>query len=180
MFNKIWQDFHKKLLRFITYKIKDKQIAEDILQEVFIKVHKNITKISNVERIDSWLFKICHNVLIDYYRQNKLTNVDDAFDLANIKSSVMNDIEQKQLSSCLQLLIQDLPEKYRDIILENELQQQKQLVIAQKHQLTLSAVKSRIKRGRHQLKEKLRACCEFEFKENSIDLSCKTQCGCEK
>jgi RNA polymerase sigma-70 factor (ECF subfamily) len=84
------------------------------------------------------------------------------------------------LNRCIALLIADLPEKYSDILVRSELQEEKQQAIADKYQLSLVAVMSRIIRGRSQLKKRSQACCDFEFNEFGPQASCKSHCGCEK
>ena len=178
MFEKIWQDFHQKLLAFIIKKVSDKALAEDILQEVFIKVHKNLDTLNELTNLNAWLYQICRNVIIDHYRSKKIVYEHNDAELEQLISTQESSDDQAQLNRCINILIADLPEQYRNILSSSELAQEKQQAIADQQQLSLAAVKSRIKRGRKQLKEKLDACCDFEFKANGPQATCKNQCGC--
>lgn len=178
MFDKIWQDFHQQLLAFIIGKVGDKALAEDILQEVFIKVHKNIDAVNEIKQLNAWLYQICRHAIIDHYRSKKNDTGQNDDEIAKLVAVEESSADQVQLNTCIGILIADLPEQYRNILLASELEQEKQQSIAEKQQLSLTAVKSRIKRGRQQLKQKLQACCDFEFKENGPEAICKSQCGC--
>jgi len=178
MFEKIWQDFHQQLLAFIIGKVSDKQLAEDILQEVFIKVHKNIDAVEGVEQLSAWLYQICRHSIIDFYRAKKNYSAQTDDELSQLVAEEGNSDDQIQLNRCLRILIADLPEQYSQILLASELEQEKQQRIANNLRLSLTTTKSRIKRGREQLKGKLQACCDFEFKESGPEAVCKNQCGC--
>jgi len=186
MIEQIWRQFHQQLLVFIRAKVNDHAIAEDILQDVFVKVHQNIGHLTNQSKLQPWLYQICRNTIVDFYRSKALivvsSNLDDSLvkDLNETITAKESHQDQEQLNRCIALLIADLPEKYSDILVRSELLEQKQQIIADQEKLSLAAVKSRIIRGRDQLKKKLQACCDFEFDELGPQASCKSHCGCEK
>ena len=66
----IYTQFHQSLLSFIRSKIRSKEDAEDILQNVFIRISNNVNKLSGEEKLQSWVFTITRNAIIDYYRVN--------------------------------------------------------------------------------------------------------------
>jgi len=179
MIEGIWKTFHQQLLAFIVSKVGDRHLAEDILQDVFVKILKNIDKLSDDEKLQPWLYQICRHSIIDYFRKSSKneTKLDDNA----VNRLIAEETEPErgaQLSRCLATLINELPDNMNAILVDSELEQIRQAVIADKYQLTLSAVKARIRRGRTLLKEKLQSCCEFEFNENGPEADCKTDCGC--
>jgi len=72
MTSELWSRFNKQLLVFIKSKVQDKDQAEDILQNVFIKIHSNIDKTEDFQKIESWIYQITRNTIIDYYKQYKM------------------------------------------------------------------------------------------------------------
>ncbi|MBJ7538040.1 sigma-70 family RNA polymerase sigma factor [Marinomonas transparens] len=174
----IWQEFHRKLLNFITTKVNDRSIAEDILQEVFVQVIKNIDTLEDHTKLQPWLYQICRNKIIDYYRSRKLP-----FEYTDVAETLITDIEPEQqafeLHVCIRVLISDLPTSVSSILLASELDAIKQKEIAEHEGLSLSAVKSRLRRGRVLLKKKLLACCRIEFIDGRADTQCKSECGCQ-
>jgi len=182
MIEEVWRQFHQKLLVFIRTKVNDHAIAEDILQDVFVKAHQNLGHLTNQSKLQPWLYQICRNTIIDFYRTKALIALNSNLDENLIETIAAKEgqQDQEQLNRCIALLIADLPDKYSDILVRSELLEQKQQAIADQEQLSLTAVKSRIIRGREQLKKKLQACCDFEFNELGPQASCKSHCGCEK
>jgi len=174
----IWRQFHQQLLVFIYSKVNDHAIAEDILQEVFIKVYQKIERLTDKDKLQPWLYQICRNTIIDFYRSKKLVILNDS--LSGEIAEEQTPQDQAQLNRCITLLITNLPDKYNDILMRNDLHGEKQQEIAKLHNLTIAAVKSRVIRGREQLKNKLQACCDWEFNELGLEASCKSNCGCEK
>ncbi len=176
MIETIWNNFHHQLLAFITNKVRDPVLAEDILQEVFIKVQKNIEQLNENDKLKSWLYQICNRTIIDFYRSRETGDHTDDVEKLIASEESYRDLEQ--INRCISILIDDLPENIRSILIASELEQEKQQVIANQQHLSLPAVKSRIARGRKKLKNKLQACCDFEFNENGPKAHCKSYCGC--
>lgn len=64
----IWELLSAKLRSFLLKRVSDEQIAEDLLQETFIRVHKRLDSLDDSQRITSWVFQITRNLVIDHYR----------------------------------------------------------------------------------------------------------------
>ena len=64
----IWIKFENKLRAFTLSKVHDKSVADDILQELFIKIHANIDKVKDETKIQSWIYQICRNLITDHFR----------------------------------------------------------------------------------------------------------------
>jgi len=177
MVEQVWIQFHQQLLNFIKSKVKDKSAAEDILQEVFIKVHQHLANLQDEKKLSSWLYQICRHSITDYYR--KLKPVESDIDLDSFVAEQAPENCDEQINSCMQVLIKELPDNYRKILLDSEMNNKKQAELVNIHQISLPAVKSRIKRGRSLLKDKLQLCCDWEFSEQGISPDCKSGCGCQ-
>ena len=68
----IWLNFGNKLKSFIKSKVQNETIAEDILQETFIKIHSNIDKLEDNTKIQAWVYQITRNVIADHFRKTKM------------------------------------------------------------------------------------------------------------
>ncbi|MBK8290275.1 MAG: hypothetical protein IPK96_04235 [Flammeovirgaceae bacterium] len=66
----IYTEFQRSLLTYVRTKIRSKEDAEDILQNVFAKISANADSLSEKEKIQNWLFTVTKNAVIDYYRTN--------------------------------------------------------------------------------------------------------------
>jgi len=157
----IWREYHAHLHRFIQRRVHDRSIAEDILQDVFVKIQSRIITLKEEKKIQSWIFQITRNAIIDHFRVIKKTS-----ELPETLASPEKDLSDKarqELVHCLLPMIQSLPELYRKTLLLSEIESVSQKEVAQKLSLSLSAVKSRIQRGRERLKKLLLECCRLEF-----------------
>ncbi len=160
MVEHIWRTYHKQLLAFIQKRVSDPTMAEDILQEVFIKIHSKIDSLQEERKVKAWLFQITRNAIIDFYRRSKLHSKQD---------DQISDLEDENdpgaledIQSCIVPMIKSLPKDYRDALLLSELNGLSQKELSEKLHISYSAAKSRVQRGRSMLKEALSKCCSFE------------------
>ncbi|MFO7869584.1 MAG: sigma factor [Bacteroidales bacterium] len=67
----IWNELYHDLERFIFSRVKEREITNDILQDVFIKIHTNIETLTNESKLSSWMYQISRNTIHDYFRKLK-------------------------------------------------------------------------------------------------------------
>ncbi len=158
----IYKLYYLRLFFFINSKVHNKEDTKDILQEVFIKIHKNINKLDSHERLTSWIFTITRNTIIDFYRKNSKSQdeveFDDEFMFKEIQTDTIN-----ELSKCIEPIINSLSPKYSQVLYLSEIKEFTQKEIARELNLSLSSVKNIIFRGKKQIKEKLFQCCSYEY-----------------
>jgi RNA polymerase sigma-70 factor (ECF subfamily) len=141
----IWKDNHKKLHNFIRGRVEDASIAEDLLQDIFVRIHSRIDGLKDNDKIQSWIYRITRNTNIDYYRSHR-----NAGQLtASVKAPEIEPSEKarQEISSWLLPMIRELPENYRDALILSEIEGLKQKEVALKQGLSLSGAKARIQRG---------------------------------
>ena len=160
MVEHIWRTYHKQLRSFIQKRVSDPSVADDILQEVFIKIHTRIDSLQEHRKIKAWLYQITRNTIIDYYR--KSTPMEDTQNLIAELEDENDPSALADIQSCIVPMIKSLPEDYRDALLLTELNGLSQKELAEKLKISYSAAKSRVQRGRNLLKEALTKCCSFE------------------
>ena len=156
----LWQDYHDRLLGFIRGRVESREIAEDILQDVFIKIQKSLSSLQDNERMESWIYQIVRNAVVDHYRSRK------AFEELP-QSLTAPEPEQEaqaryEISTCLKPMIETLPALYRDALRLTEIEGLKQKQVAETLGLSLSGAKSRVQRGRAMVLDLLTDCCRFE------------------
>jgi RNA polymerase sigma-70 factor, ECF subfamily len=169
----LWKEYHTKLHAFIRSKVFDDAACDDILHNVFLKMHSGLHSLKDRTKLKSWLYQITRNTIIDYFRSEKPT-----VDIPEWLPQPDTDSDRKiiqEVSECLHPLIQMLPDKYRDAIILSELKGMTQKEVAKMEGISLSAAKSRVQRGRVHLKKMLTDCCRFEFDHNGrlCDYECK-------
>lgn len=171
-FNEIWDKHKGHLLNFIKTKMDNEHDAEDVLQEVSIKLHRNLTQKTEIKDHKTWLFQVTRNTIADHYRKNK-------------KEPKLS-INQPEINTCSSVCVCDLsgfviqtylPEKYSQPLYLSDMEQKPQQEIAEILGLSLTATKSRIQRGRKKLKDLISECivivyndkgqiCDFQLKNN--------------
>lgn len=160
----IWQEYHSRLGAFIRRKVSDDSAADDILQNVFLKMHTGLASLKDATKLQSWLYQIARNAIIDHYRLQKAT-VDIPEWLPQSHTDHNKEVTQ-ELSKCLQPMIGMLPENYREAVILSELRGLTQKEVAEVQGISLSGAKSRVQRGRALLKEMIADCCLLEFDHN--------------
>ena len=177
----IWHDYHDRLKGFIAARVNDPAETEDLLQEIFLRIHRHLDSVDSAERLQGWLYRIARNAVIDHYRRRRPT-VDLPDDLQIPET---DDIDvHRELEGCLGPMIAALPEPYCRAVQLTELDGLTQQELADREGLSLSGAKSRVQRGRAMVKSMMLDCCHFEFDQQGrvIDYagkedSCGPRCG---
>lgn len=157
----LYEEFRKPLLRYIQYKVSDSFIAEEILNDVFFKASNSIEQLKEQTKVQSWLYKIASNLIIDYYRKHK-DKVLEFQEHTHIEDEKEEQTALNDLSCCLSDLLQQLPSNQSNALKAVYFYELTQKEYAQNHKLNLSSVKSDIKRGKEKMKGFFDTCCHFE------------------
>ncbi len=169
----LWADYEDALKKYVFKYAKSEEVTKDIVQDTLLKVHKSCCSDKEIQNIRSWLFQIAYNSMMDFFKsERKATNL--------IKRQItdnQNDMYQ-ELSVYIEPLIGFLPEKYGAALRMADIEGLKQQEIADKLNLSLSATKSRIQRGRKLLKEEIHSCFHTKESSNSglTDFDLKESC----
>lgn len=157
----VWKQFSRQLLQFLRRRVDDPVDAEDILQDVFLKVHTRMHTLKDTGRLAPWLYRIARNALIDHERRRRPT-LPPPEELPDAQSTPDNEAEG-HIARYLRGLVSRLPPAYSQAVAWYELEGVKQQEIARRLGMSLSGAKSRVQRGRQMLKQALLDCCHFEF-----------------
>ena len=166
----IWMHLSCDLRRFIRRRVPDDHIADDLLQETFMRVHRNIGTLQEAERLAAWVYQIARNVVHDHHRRAPNSTVALA-DAENVSDDNDSQTGCRRIT-WLDEMIQSLPEGYRQAVQMAEIEEHSQQAVADRLGLSLSGAKSRIQRGRAMLKDVLERCCSFEVDGRGRVLGC--------
>lgn len=154
----IWKAYNSKLLEFIKQRVNSKD-AEDILQEVFIKMYKRIGDLQDSSKLEAWIYQVTRNTIIDYYRTNKgETTLPDNFDM---QENTVDNKTSEELAACLEPMINNLSDKYKNAVRLSEIEGKTQKEVSEIENISLSGAKSRVQRGRNLIKQMLEECCKI-------------------
>ncbi len=172
----IWEAYCCRLKAFLRSRVADEAEAEDLLQEVFLRVHRHLCCLPQPEKMDSWIYQIARNLVIDAYRKHHESTelpeelpAEDAFP---------EEDPQTELSLSIKDLVMELPSPYREAPLLTEYEGISQVELARKLKLSVSAAKSRVQRARDKLRDMLLACCHISLDRRGHILDYYERCCC--
>lgn len=162
----LWEDFRGRLLSFVSRRVKQPADAEDVVQEIFVHIHRNLSSVRDEARLPAWVFKVARNAIVDYFRKNARPTeaLAEDFDLPAPTEEPETDCAAlNELAQCLEPMIEALPESYRQAIRLTELRGLTQSEAANQTGLSVSGMKARVQRGRRKLQAMLLNCCEIDL-----------------
>jgi RNA polymerase sigma-70 factor, ECF subfamily len=163
-FREIVESYQNPLLNYIYRYTGDMAAAEDIAQEVFLRVFKNAKDYRPLSSFKTWLFKIATNLCLNELRDNKIhRNTIDIFELnesgfvafSGQYPSPARELENRELSSNLYKALKNLPENQRVALLLHKYSGFSYSEISQMMNCSISAVESLIHRARQSLRKQL-------------------------
>jgi RNA polymerase sigma-70 factor (ECF subfamily) len=167
--HEIWHEVHQSLRAFIAKRVADEASVEDLSQEVFVRMQRGLGGLKHESRLVAWIYQIARHAIIDYYRaRNRQPErpVGLARDLESlhpaslpVESSESSGQLRTELAGCLRPMIERLSEDYRQAVTLVDLEGLAQHEAAARLGLSVSGMKSRVQRGRRQLRDMLEACC---------------------
>jgi RNA polymerase sigma-70 factor, ECF subfamily len=169
-FRELIRRYERPVFSLIFRMVRDRETAEDLAQEAFIKVLNHIDRYRPEFKLSSWLFKIANNVAIDYLRKRQLPTVSidgspmaasaaeveaTSFDVTARGESALEEMESRELGSAIEKAIARLRPEYRSCIMLRHVEGRSYEEIAATLDLPLGTVKTYIHRARHELREAL-------------------------
>ena len=174
----VWRELHADLRRFLLRRVGREELADDLLQEVFLRIHRRIGALDDIDRLHGWVYRIAGNVVIDHYRstakrESPAAAPETINDSAQTDEAGVDEELNAEVARWLASMVEHLPETYREAVRLSELERMPQADIARQLGLSVSGAKSRVQRGREMLKASLDRCCRFELDQrgNILDYS---------
>lgn len=155
-----WLAHERELRAYLVHRLGDAHAADDLLQDVFLKLMRQQTAFSGIGNVRAWLFRVMRNALIDQARGIK-AHVGLPDDLVAPDRDERAPVDE--LDACLQRNLSEMHPDDREIIDQCDLLGIKQRAFAQAHGLSLAAAKSRLLRARQRLREALVRNCQVRF-----------------
>ena len=172
-----WQVIGQRLGAYIGRRLPAQEV-DDVLQDVLLRIHKNVRYLSDDSRFGPWVYSVARNAVIDQLRKKRPPTTDVA-ELETIADSDGPERE-RALLSCVTPFVARLPESYRHAITLVELQGLSQADAAKMVGVSLSGMKSRVQRGRRLLREMFEECCSLKIdaRGHVIEAERHDQTGC--
>lgn len=175
-FFEIYDQFYRRVRSFILSSVRDEWAADDLTQETFIRVQKNLDTLEDASKLAPWIFRIAHNLCRDHFRSLKRTSwneckLDEAKNVFK-EAIVQKRLEQSEMSSCVQDVVKLLPESFQNVIRLFDMAELSHREIAEILDTTVENVKVRLHRARKELRALLEKKCTFQVDERNV-LTCE-------
>jgi RNA polymerase sigma-70 factor (ECF subfamily) len=171
-FRELVRRYERPVFSLVYRMVRDREVAEDLAQDTFIKVLNHIDRYSPEFKFSSWLFKIANNVAIDHLRRRRLDTISmdgsphaasaaeveaSAFEIAADDESALDELAARELGDAIEAAIGRLRPEYRACIMLRHVEGRSYEEIASTLDLPLGTVKTYIHRARHELRRALEA-----------------------
>lgn len=165
------RDFRARLLRFIRASVESTADAEDIVQDVLLRMHRSVQTLSTGERLGAWLFQVARNAIVDHHRARgrraKVLDPTFSLDAAADEVAARPDEDprrfERDATRCLDAFVDRLDARYAEALRLVDIDGLTHKAVAARTGLTVPGVKSRVQRARARLKKMLDDCCSFDF-----------------
>lgn len=158
-----WRQHKDELRSFLVHRSDSATEADDLLQDVFLRVVAQGADFCHVVNPRAWLFQVARNLLLDRFRLAK-EKVELPDDLTAEAPSEIDPVDL--LSHCLPRVLSELSTEDREAIMLCDIQGVTQKVFAERRELSLPAAKSRVQRARLRLRARLADACQLKFDED--------------
>ncbi len=164
-FEALMRKYEKKIFSFVIRMVRNEETAIDLTQDFFIKVFTVLDKYNFEYKFSTWAYRICYNQVIDHIRKNQgqVHSLDDdsisSKDMLNSENVSRQDgfrnLSQQETRIYIWRVVENIPPKFRELILLRYIQELKYEEIAQITELPVGTIKNRIFKAKELLKKEM-------------------------
>ncbi len=157
-----WRDLEGKLRTFVGRRVPNDVDVDDVIQEVFVRMQRGLSGLRDQDRFGPWVYRVARSAIADHRRIAAKYRVVDGDGHDQPAPEFDDDrAAERQVATAIAPFVAALPSPYREALTLTELEGLSQKRAAELLGLSHSGMKSRVQRGRVQLKEALEACCNI-------------------
>jgi RNA polymerase sigma-70 factor (ECF subfamily) len=171
-FRKIYDTFQPKILRYLTHLVGEPE-AEDLAQEVFVKVSQALSRFRQESHLSTWIYRIATNAAIDRRRSRAFQETIRQQSSSEVMAEEMTDpvegqLIRKEMNACIRGFVENLPTNFRSVVVLSELEELSNEAIAEVLGISLATVKIRLHRARTLLRKEFATRCDFYRDEGNV------------
>ncbi len=170
----VYHQYYDKIRKFILATVKNEWVADDLVQETFIRIQKHMDQVREAEKLPSWMFRIAYNLCQDHFRDRKHPSnpIPEMTEKMECQSSngvfIQKKLEQQEMSACVQQQMLELPETLRTPLILHDIMEFKHQEIADILGISPENAKVRLHRARKQFKTILEKACRLEVDDRNV------------
>ena len=175
----VWRDFSARLRGFITRRVSSPADVDDILQTVYLHVHRRLPSLRNETRLEAWLYRVTRNAIVDFYRSRgaaeaalaRLGDDIEADPESGGRRAPPDESRRHQIARCLLPMVDQLAPSDREAIALTDIGDATMSEAAKQLGLSVPGAKSRVQRARARLRKMFIDCCRVELDAAAIPRS---------
>jgi RNA polymerase sigma-70 factor (ECF subfamily) len=177
-----WQNVAARLRPFIARRVSPAEI-DDVMQDVFVRMQRGLPQLRDEDRFTSWLFQIARSSVAEHVRTRARHPLAEG-DEERLPAAEPDEDDRetaRELAGCVTVFVAQLPSPYREAITLVELEGKTAKEAAEMVGISVSGMKSRVQRGRAQLRELFERCCEIalDARGKPTDFTPRSQPSCK-
>jgi RNA polymerase sigma-70 factor (ECF subfamily) len=178
-FDELFETYEKPIRGYVLRMVGDETVADDLTQEIFVKVHRKLDSFEGKSKLSTWIYRVATNACLDHFRSGAhkrgKTTVSLDGDLQPEETplpdngpAVDDAVIRKEMGGCVREFVDALPGNYRAVVVLHDFQGLKNREIAEVLGCSLDTVKIRLHRARRRLEASLQSGCVFYRDENNV------------
>ncbi len=172
---RLWEEFSGRLRAYLRRHLRSSADVDDVLQDVFVRVHRHAARLDREAHLSGWLFAVTRSALVDFQRRRGKPISALAPEEGDVEAEPAVHAE---IAAELRELVDSLPEGYAQAVALVDLDGRSLKEAADILGLTISGAKSRVQRGRRLLRDALLRCCHFVVDRYGTILEAQPACCC--
>lgn len=163
-----WQELEGQLRPFVARRLSESADVDDVLQDIYLRIQTGVAELRDSDRFGTWVYRVARSALADHGRSRArhplplgAPGEPEATTPSSHAPEDGDGSAEQGLAQNIAVFVAALPSPYREAITLTELQGMSQKDAADMLGISLSGMKSRVQRGRQQIRAMLQACCEI-------------------
>jgi len=166
-------DNHRQFLVFLERRTGNRAIAEDILQEAFVRSLDKVDSIRQEESVTAWFYRVLRNAVVDYQRRSKVAHAKlEAFAAALPQDRLADDDVQQAVCQCIARLTETLKPEYAEALRVVEVRGEPVKDFARSAGISAANARVRLFRAREALRKQVLRSCGACATHGCIECSC--------
>lgn len=156
-----WRELERRLRPYVTRRVASAADVDDLLQEIFLRMHRGLASLRDGERFGGWVYRVAESAIADRGRgraRSRVLTVEEVPETESGPADEADDLES-ELGACVALFVARLPSPYREAVTLTELEGLSQREAAEMLGVSVPAMKSRVQRGRDKIRVMFEECC---------------------
>jgi RNA polymerase sigma-70 factor, ECF subfamily len=161
--DRAWRELEAKLRPFVAKRVREADV-DDVVQEVFLRIQRGLPSLREEQRFGPWIYQLARNAIVDHLRSSARhppATTDTSEEPSHHPDEEDDRAVEREVAVYVALFVSMLPSPYREALTLTEMEGLSQKEAAEMLGISLSAMKSRVQRGREKLRTALEDCCHI-------------------